>query len=224
MEEVKLDVQVRNELGTQKVKVVRNEENMVPGIVYGGEEQPVAIKFDRRTYEKIRRQHHGEIVFHLNVQEGDKKLCDYSAVVKEEQHHVVNGHIIHIDFKRISLKEKIEVKVPLIAEGDAVGVKLDGGSLDHLLWELDIICLPTDIPEGIKIDISGLEMGASIHVKDVTLPTGVVTHHDPEAVIFTVVQPMKEEESTDVDTDAEPELIKKEKAAQQDGAGQGEKK
>lgn len=216
MEEVKIDVQIRSEIGSQKVKTVRREEDMVPGIVYGGGKGPTTIKFDCRTYEKIRRQHHGEIVFHLNVMEGKKKLRDYSAIVKEEQHDFVSDKVTHVDFKRISLKEEIEVKVPLVAKGEAVGVKKDGGSLDHVLWELDVVCLPTNIPEEIYIDVSALEIGDSIHVKDIQMPQGVVTHHDLEAMVFSVVPSMKEEEPVEVDEDAEPEVIKKEKAEGKD--------
>ena len=224
MEEVKLDVEVRQQIGSQKVKTVRLEEDMIPGVVYGLDHPPTTVKFDRRTYEKIRRQHHGEIVFHLNVLESEKKLRDYSAVVKEEQHDAVSGRIIHVDFKRISLKEKIEVKIPLTASGEAVGAKKDGGSLDHVLWELDVVCLPTNIPEEIKVDVSALGIGDSLHVKDIILPDGLVTKHDPEAMVFTVVPPMKEEAPVEVDEDAEPEVIKKgkEDAKDQDASTEAE--
>lgn len=226
MEEVKLDVQVRSQIGTQGAKAVRQNEDMIPGVVYGGNKKPTNVKFDRRTYEKIRRIHHGEVVFHLNVLEGEKKARDYSAIVKEEQHDFVRGTVIHVDFKRISLKEKIEVKVPLTADGEPAGVKKQGGSLDHALWELDIVCLPTDIPEAIHIDVSSLEIGDSIHVKDVVLPQGVVTHHDPEAMVFSVVPPMKEQEAapSEVDEDAEPEVIKKEKGEDQEAPETQEEK
>jgi large subunit ribosomal protein L25 len=85
------------------------------------------------------------------VSEGEKKMPDYSAVVKEEQHNPVSDQVVHVDFKRISLKEKIEVKVPLVVKGEPIGVKKEGGSLEHILWELDILCLPMDIPEELNI-------------------------------------------------------------------------
>ncbi len=224
MEEVKLDVQIRQEVGGQKIRAVRRAD-MIPGVVYGGKEEPAAIKFDRRSYEKIRRQHHGEVVFHLTVLEGDKKLKDYSAIVKEEQHHFVSGSVVHVDFKRISLKEKISVKVPLTADGEPIGVRQGGGSLDHILWELDITCLPMDIPEDLKVDVTKLEIGQSIHVKDLVLPAGLSTHHDPEAIVFTVVPPRRVEEEQPAEAgDAEPELIKKKEkeGAAGDGAtGEG---
>jgi len=211
MEEVRLDVQIRSQIGRQKVKAVREDEDMIPAIVYGLEKNPTPVKFDRRIYEKIRRQHHGEIVFHLNVFEGESNLRDYSAVVKEEQVDVVTGRIIHVDFKRISLKDKIDIRVPLTASGDPVGVK-KGGSLDHVLWELDVVCLPTNIPEEIKVDVGALDIGDSIHVKDIVLPAGVITKHDPEAIVFLVVPPMREEEPVEIEEGAEPEVIKKAKA------------
>lgn len=215
MEEVKLDVQVRKGTGTQKAKLVRREEDMIPGIVYGGKESSVGVKIDRRLYERIRREHHGEIVFHLNVLDQKKGVADYPAIVKEEQHDCVTDQVIHVDFKRISLTEKVEVSVPLVPKGEPIGVKQGGGSLDHILWELDIICLPMDIPEGIEVEVSHLQVNESIHLKDVVLPKGVETKHDLEAIVFSVAPPMKEEVPTEAPAGAEPEVIQKEKAAKE---------
>jgi len=216
MEEIKLDVQIRNQIGSRPVKHIRRE-NYVPAVVYGGKKRgPTTIKVDRRAYERVTRLHQGQsVVFHLNVLEGEKKLRDYSAIVKEEQHEPVSDALLHIDFHRISLKEELEVKVPVATKGEAVGVKKDGGSLDHAMWELDIVCLPTNIPEKIEVDVSELSIGDAIHVKDIILPEGVKTKHDPEAILVSVVPPMKEVE---VPTEeAEPEVIgeKKEDEAEE---------
>ena len=157
MDEIKLDVQLRNQIGSRSVKIIRGE-NFVPAIVYGGKKRgPTAIKVDRGAYERIMRHHQGQsVVFHLNVLEGEKKLRDYSAIIKEEQHDPVSDDLMHIDFHRISLTEEIEVKVPVTTKGEANGVKVDGGSLDHTLWELDVVCLPTNIPEKIELDLLDL--------------------------------------------------------------------
>jgi large subunit ribosomal protein L25 len=212
MEEISLEVRIRNEVGSQKVKIARREA-MVPCVAYGGDRGPTSLKVERKVYERIRRQHAGEsIIFHLNVYEGDKKLRDYSAIVKEEQLDPVTDEIVHIDFHRISLLEEIEVKVPVVAKGEAIGVKRDGGSLEHGLWELEVVCLPTKIPQHINVDVSGLEIGDSIHVRDIRLPEGVVTPHDPDAVVFTVAPPQKEEEPTvKAPGAAELEVIKEKK-------------
>jgi len=225
MEEIKLDVQVREEIGSRQLKVVRGED-MIPGIVYGGGKKNTVVKIDRRTFERIRRQHEGEsIILHLNVLEGEKKLRDYSVIVTEEQHNPVSEDIMHIDFKRISLKEEIEVKVPVKTLGEPIGVKQGGGSVDHHLWELDVICLPTDMPERIDIDVSELEIGQAVHVKDLPLPEGVKTNHDPEDIVASVVPPMKEEEEVPVeDEDAEPEVIGEKKEGKEEEAPAAEEK
>ena len=214
MEELKLDVQIRNQIGRRKVKVVHRED-CVPAIVYGGKKKdPTPIKVNRRAYEHIMRHHQGQsVVFRLNVMEGEKKLRDYSVIVKEEQHAPVSDNLQHIDFHRISLTEELEVKVPIVTKGEAAGVKNDGGSLDHTVWELDIICLPTNIPEKITVDVTELEIGNAIHIKDIVLPEGVKTKHDSEAVLVSVVPPMKEVEvsAEGEEEDIEPEVIKEKK-------------
>lgn len=211
MQEIKLEVQVRDKIGTSGAKAIRRE-GAIPAVVYGGKKKPTVVEFDRRQYEHIRRHHHGELVFHLHVHEGEKKLRDYSAIVKEEQLHPVTDQVLHVDFKRISLKEEIEVSVALVATGEPIGVKRDSGSLEHGIWELDVICLPTAIPEEIKVDVSAMEIGDSIHVSDIALPAGVKTKHDPEAVAFHVAPPMKEEELEGEEEGAdEPEVIKDKK-------------
>ena len=209
MEEIKLDVQIRKEVGTRKIKGIRREDN-VPAIVYGGDGGSTTIQVDRRAYESIKRLNKGQsIIFHLTVLEGDKKLRDYSSVVQEEQYNPVSDKLIHIDFKRISLKEEFEVKVPVLAAGEPIGVKVDGGSLDCQLRELDIVCLPTNVPQKIKVDVSALKIGDSIHVKDIILPDNVKTKHDMDAIIFSVVPSMREE----VEPEEEQELeVTKEKS------------
>lgn len=212
MEETKLAVQIRNEIGTRKIKKVR-EEDCIPAVVYGGADKgPTPIKIDRRSYEKIMRAHHGQsVLFHLDVMEGEKKLRDYSAIVREEQYHPVKDDVVHIDFLRVSLKEAIEVEVAIEIVGEAEGVKKGGGSIDQPLREIEVICLPTQIPQHIEVDVSGLEIGDAVHVGELKLPEGVTTKHDPEAVVVSVVPPMKEEEDVEVAEGTQPEVIAKEK-------------
>ena len=228
MEEIKLEVQVRSEIGGRNVKDVRRQD-AVPGVVYGAGEDATPIKFDKRTYERIRRLHQGEnIVFHLNVFDGGKKLKDYPAIVKEEQQDPISDRILHVDFKHISLTEKIEVKVGIVAKGEPIGVKKDGGSLEHIVWELDVICLPTQIPQHINVDVSNMQVGDNICVKDLVLPEGVVTEHDPEAIVLTVVAAKEEEIEAEPTEGAalEPEVIKekKEKSSEEGAEEGGEEK
>ncbi len=230
MEEIKLDVQVRNRIGSRKIRSVRSQ-NFVPAVVYGGKkQQPTTIQVDRKAYERIMRNHRGEsVLFHLNVLDGEKKLKDYSAIVKEEQLDPVRDGVLHIDFYRISLTEEIEVKVKIVARGEAIGVKQGGGSLEHGLWELDVICLPTKIPAKIEVEVANLNIGDAIHVKELVLPEGVRTKHDPDSIVVSVVPPMKEEVApVDGETITEPEVTKEKKkvegAADAKAEGKAEEK
>ncbi len=212
MEEIQLDVQVRNVLGTHKISNLRLA-GQIPGIVYGGDQKPTAIQLDGRNYKKIMRQHRGEMVlFHLNVKEGEKKLRDYAAIIKEEQTHPVSDEVIHIDFNRINLKKEIQVNVPILLKGDAAGVKQQG-ILQQSIFELDVVCLPTDIPAHVDIDVSALNIGDMLHVSDIKLPVNVKTKHDLSAMVCMVVAPKKEEETT-AEAEAgpaEPEVTKEKK-------------
>ncbi len=212
MEEIKLDVQVRAQVGSRRIKQIRRE-NAVPAIVYGGETKPTSIKVDRSNYERIMRHHHGQsVIFRLNVLDGEKKLKDYSVIVKEEQHDPVSDRLLHIDFNRISLTKELEVKVPIETKGDPVGVKRDGGSLEHILWELPVICLPTKIPQKIVVEVGHLLIGDAIHVKDITLPEGVRTKQDPDTILVSVIPPMKEEAMAPAEGGpTEPEVMKEKK-------------
>ncbi|HQO57233.1 MAG TPA: 50S ribosomal protein L25 [Candidatus Omnitrophota bacterium] len=213
MEEIKLDVQSRKEIGGQRIRQVRRN-GFVPAIIYGKEAEPVAVKLEKKAFERIRRAHIGEsVVYHLNIFEGETRLSDCSAIVKEEQHNPVTDEIIHVDFNVISLTQEIEVKVGLVMKGDAPGVKKSRGSIEHHIWDLEVICLPMNIPQHIDVDISALEIGDSIYVKDIVLPDGVKTKEAPEAVVCTVIPPMREEEpGAAVEGPTEPEVIKEKKA------------
>jgi len=211
MEEIKLDVQVRKEVGKQKSKAIRRT-NFVPGVVYGETKTPTVIKVERSAYEKIMRTYQGQnVLLHLNVMEGDKKLRDYSVIVREEQHDPVLDNLIHVDFQRINLKKEIEINVMIVAKGDAPGVKKDGGSIDQPLHELDVICLPTHIPKEITVDVSKMMIGDAVHVSDLVLPSGVRTKHDPKSIVLSVVPPMKEEVERAEGAATEPELIREKK-------------
>ncbi len=215
MEEIKLDVQVRTELGSRKSRVLRHN-NFVPAVLYGSEERPMSIQVDRKSFEQITRLQGGaNVIYHLHVQQGPQILKDYFAITKEIQYDPVFDRILHIDFNRISLTEKIEVKVPIKAKGEAIGVKQDGGSIEHVLWELTVVCLPTEIPQSIEVDVSSLKIHDSLQVKDLVLPSGVVTKNDPQATVLMVAVPMKEVEvaapAVEGAPASEPEVIKEKK-------------
>src|SRR5262249_38096380 len=127
----------------------------------------------------------------------------------------------HVDFQRISLKKEIEVKVPIKTVGDAPGVKLHGGILQHTLREIEIKCLPTAIPEALTIDISTLEMSHALHVSDIKGPAGITTVTGREQVLVSVVGPKAEEAPAAAAATpgaAEPEVVAAKGKKEEEGA------
>lgn len=215
MEQINFDVQIRKSLGSSRSRQVRRS-NLIPGIIYGGDAKPTTIQADRKAYDRIYRQHAGEsLIYHLNLVEDGKKVSDFPAIIKDVQLHPVTDEVIHIDFNRISLDKEIEIKVKIIVKGEAIGVKKDGGTLEHLMWDLDIICLPTNIPHHLEADVTNLGVHDSIHVKDLALPAGVRTKHDPESVVITIAGSMREEGAAATAegeaAGSEPEVLKEKK-------------
>lgn len=211
MEQIQLDVQLRKKTGSNEVRKVRRQD-AIPAVVYGAGQSPAAIQADRKIYERIARQHQGEnVIFHLNVMDGAKKLSDYPAIVRDVQIHPVHDQILHIDFHRIDLKKEINVKVKITTRGEAIGVKRDSGTLEHHLWELEVICLPTNIPHHIEVDISNLGIHDAIHVRDLKLPEGVRTEQDPESSVVSVAGSTQEIKPEDQAAPAEVEVIKEKK-------------
>jgi len=211
MEQIQLDVQLRKKTGTGEVRKVR-QQNLIPAVVYGAGHDPAAIQTDRKIYERIARQHQGEnVIFRLNMLDGAKKLSDFPAIVREIQLHPVHEQILHIDFHRIDLTKEINVKVAITTRGEAIGVKRDSGTLEHHLWELEVICLPTNIPHHLEVDITNLGIHDAVHVKDIKLPAGVRTEQDPESAVVSVAGSTQEIKPEDGAAPAEVEVIKEKK-------------
>lgn len=212
MEQIQLDVQLRKTTGTAAAQRIRRQ-NLIPAIVYGGDAKPTMVSADRKVYERIHRQHIGEsLIYHINVLDEGKKIADFPAIIKALQHHPISEDVIHLDFNRISLDKEIEIKVQIVTKGEAIGIKRDNGMVEHNMWELDIICLPTQIPHHIEVDVTNLGVHDSIHVKDLVLPKGVRTKHDPDSVVVSVVGSMKEEAATaEGEASAEVEVLKEKK-------------
>jgi large subunit ribosomal protein L25 len=194
MEQIKLDVQVRNQLGSQKMKDLR-KSGVIPAVVYGGGAQPTSVQVARNDFERIMRKHEGaSIIFHVHVQDGDKAVTDFPALMRDRQFDPVTDAVRHLDFQRISLDKEITIDVPVILKGEAIGLKKPGATLEHLMRQLEVICLPKNIPHQIELDVSGLDIHNSIHMSDVKLPDGVRTKVDPGATIVAVVFATREVE------------------------------
>ena len=178
----------------------------VPGIVYGGEAAPVQIELDHNAlYHALRKEAFHASVLTLNV-DGAKE----SVLLRDSQWHPYKQQVLHVDFQRVDKTHKIHVKVPLhfLNAETCPGVKTGGGKVSHVMTEIDVTCLPGNLPEFIAVDMGNMELGHAIHVTELALPEGVelvahVLHENPAVASITLPRGMKSDESTP-ETPAEP--------------------
>ncbi|HEV8335953.1 MAG TPA: 50S ribosomal protein L25 [Candidatus Polarisedimenticolia bacterium] len=216
MAEVMIDVSPRTEFGKNPSRRLRRA-GMIPGIVYGSNKPPVPISVDPKQVEKILRSESGaNSIFMLNLVGKDQRRY---AMIKAFQTDPVSNRLQHTDFIRIQMDEVVQVNVPIQTVGEAPGVKLDLGILDIPLREIRIESLPADIPDAFKVDISSLKIGDTIRVADLNIPPKVKILTDPNQTVAVVAPPAKEEEvgAPVVAEVTEPEVIKKGKAASEEG-------
>ena len=159
----------------------------VPGIVYGGTAAPMQIELDHNAlYHALRKE-----AFHASVLSIDVEGSKESVVLRDTQWHPFKQQVLHIDFQRVAAGEKMHLKVPLHFVGDDVcpAVKLGGCMISHTINEIDVQCLPKDLPEFVEVDLSALESGSSVHLSQVKLPAGVelVTHGEGDPVVATAL-------------------------------------
>lgn len=219
MEELFLDAEIREEIGKGKTKGLR-DKGFIPAVIYADGKEAISLKLSNRQLVQLIHQHRIEgVIINLNIKD-DKKHKSRPCLIKEIQHDPVHGQVVHVDFNQISLTKEIKVNIPITIKGEAAGVKLEGGSLEHVLWEIEIECLPVNIPKDIEVDISALKLGESIHVKDIIVSAGVKILNDSGAIVVTIAAPMKEEvpsEATEGEEKQEPEVIKEKKEVPAEG-------
>ncbi len=211
MAEITIHAQQREAIGKEAAKRLRNA-GLAPVIVY--KKGKIGVNLAIKSVDLIHALHTsaGENVIIKLEYEKDGKKTHKTVIIKEMQHHPLRGTIIHVDFGEISLTQSIQVKVPIHPVGEAIGVKRDGGILEHVLWELDIECLPTQIPEKIDVNVDELEIGNSIHVRDLKVDNDIKILTDPEEVVMIVEHPKVEEEpeaeeEVSEESTQEPEVI-----------------
>lgn len=213
MEEIILDAELRQDLGRSKVKDLR-DKGFMPAVVYREGKVSQPIKVSSAGLIRLLHQHRLEnAVVNLKIKD-DKKSKSRACLIKEIQYHPVSGEIIHVDFYEVSLTQAIKVNVPVLAKGVASGVKQDGGSLETVLWEIEVECLPKDIPAEIEVDVTDLKIGDAIHIKDIKAPANVKILNSPDETVLHIVAPMKEEaavEPVSGEEKKEPEVIKEKK-------------
>lgn len=205
MERITLNAEKREMKGKGAARTLRRG-GVIPGVVYRkGDSTP--IKLNAKELIKFIHSTAGEqVMVNLQFTGGESKL----ALVKDYQLDPVMGELLHTDFYEVSLTEEIKVTVHVTTKGEPIGVKRDGGILQHGVREIEIQCLPDKIPGHITVNVSQLEIGKSIHVSDLNLGEGVKILSDVDEVIASVITPVTEEVvAAPVAEVAEPEIIKK---------------
>ncbi len=207
MEWVELAAKERRVFGKEACKKLR-VNNQIPGILYGGEERNISLVLNPVDLRKTLEKGGGEnVIINLTVHRDGEEIVR-TVMVKDIQSHPTQGEYLHVDLLRISMEKMIRVDVPITLHGEAPGVKMMGGILDHILREVEVECLPAAIPEALVVDISSLEIGDSVHVRDLKAIEGVKILVNPEMVVASVSHPEKEEEEAPVEVaPAEPEVV-----------------
>ncbi len=218
MEKVILKAQYRDTAGKKAAKALR-KASLIPAVVYRDGKEAMSLKLVTRELEEIIHTKAGSnVIIALNITGAPKAVKEKTVIIKEIQHDPVKDSILHVDFNEISLTEMLKVDVPLASKGEPVGVKQDGGVLEHIMWELQIECLPTAIPEKIEYDVSALKIGDAVFVKQITPPEGVKVLNDPELIAMIVKPPHVEKPKEEVAEEvAEPELIREKKKVEEEG-------
>ena len=212
--QVKLTAERRTALGRSAVRKLK-AAGSVPAVMYGSKDKPEALQVSKRDINALLSHAAGEnILVELEIA-GKSRL----ALVQEVQHAPLGGAVLHVDFHAVSQDEVIEADVPLEPVGIANGVKNMGGLLEQSLRSLAIECLPRDLPDVIKVDVSALNIGDAIHVREIQLPPGVSTRVQPDLTALSVLAPTVEEEPVAaVEAAAGPEVIREKKEEPEAGA------
>ena len=180
VKKIAMSVDLRNEGGKGFSKKLR-AEGKIPAVMYGGD-KPVMLTVDKVDFQKNFKQISENILIDLDIKGGESK----EVLIKDYQVDGVSGRLTHIDFYEIVRGKKIHTRIPIELTGTSIGVRLNGGLLEHLAHEVQVECLPKDIPEVIQIDVTDVDINQALHVSDIKFPEGVISIDPSETVVVTV--------------------------------------
>lgn len=189
METLEIQVNAREAGSKQKARRLRRS-GKIPGILYGPKTQPVSLEIDRKEFSSRVADLEGSHL--VRLKSTASALADRVALVKEVQYHPITGDVVHTDLYEVDLTARIQVRVPLHFIGKAQGV-VRGGILQPVVRDIEVECLPLDIPEFFNVEVSGLDIGDSIHIEDLPMPAAVTAIYDSNFALVTVVPPTVEE-------------------------------
>lgn len=208
MELIELNADVRTATGNGPARVLRSA-GRIPAVLYGPGIDPVTLSVDTKELEHIfRTTASGQTVLNLVIH--DDETYSKSVMIKELQTHPTSEALLHADFYEIDLNKQVTVNVQVEIVGKSIGVE-NGGLLQVVRRELEVTCLPSQIPDTIEVDISELDVGDSLHVKAIPLPEGVEIVSESDFTVMTVVSPAMEIEEPE-EEDLEGEVVEGEEA------------
>jgi large subunit ribosomal protein L25 len=222
MKTILLKAEQRTETGKGGARTLRRR-GIMPAVIYaGGKATP--IKFEKKEIVKLISSGVGEhAIINIEFSKDGGKPAEHPALMKEYQTDPVSNELLHVDFMEISLKDKIKISIPIVITKEPVSIKA-GGIMEHHIREVEVECLPTQIPDSIEIDASAVEIGHSLHVSDIKPMEGIRIVTSPQMVIMNVAAPKVEEVAAETAeaAPAEPEVLKAK--AKEEGAKEEPKK
>jgi large subunit ribosomal protein L25 len=198
MEIKTLQTSIKKDNGTLVSKRHR-KSGQIPAVLYGHKQECLMLLLDKKEFSRAFDS--GMKMVALKWDSSEEK-----ALIKDVQYDTFGNEILHVDFIRVALTEKITTQVPIVLYGNSPGVK-EGGILGHAMKEAEIECLPTEIPENIRVDVSGVNIGDAIHVEDLELTSNFKVLGSPDAVVVSVHFATEEKEASEEESSAEPEVI-----------------
>src|SRR3984957_3284091 len=185
-QQVKLKAQKRTVLGRNAIKKIK-KEGLVPGVIYGSRAEPMALQVEGKELTNVLAHASSEhVLVELEIVE-DGQSTNRLALIQEVQHHPLKRQLLHVDFHAVSTTEKITSEVPIEAVGEPLGVRTFGGLLEYSLRSLEVECFPQDLPDIVRVDVTNLNIGESLHVRDIPLPSGVEALTDGDLTVVSVV-------------------------------------
>lgn len=213
MKSVSLSAYSRTQTRRKGARTTRANER-IPAVIYGRHIKPESLEVTEKDLENLIHHSASEIMLVDLAIEGGKGTR--MALVKDVQHHPLTQKVLHLDLMEVRADEQVIVMVPVESTGEPVGVKTGGGTLEHVLFKLKVRALPKDLPEVIIVDVSSLDVGKSIHIGEITPPSGVELMGDAKIPVFSVAAPLTEEQeaaavAAEGGAAAQPEMIKEKK-------------
>lgn len=203
MEQFELKAKIRKTIGNGPARTLRRD-GRIPAVLYGPKTEPALLSVEIRDLEQIFKTGNvGQVLLNLVIQNGQESTRP--AMIKELQAHPVSGNFLHIDFYEIDLERKIRVGVPIVTTGQPIGIE-NGGMLQIVRREIEVLCLPTQIPESIEVDVTDLDVGDSIHVEEIQVEGDAEIPADVNFTVITILAPKveaePEEEEEELDEEA----------------------